>query len=203
MSNNLLKILKGGGSNLDLMKAGKAPIGPDGLQMQLHHLFGQEPGSIAELTKTDFAKGSKALKKLIEESFNNDRIKAGYWDDFADKDWKEREKDFVAEGLSKPDFFTGKLRWKKQELHLKGTAPSNKSFLNSKADAQAVLDEVMQGQGSILKIIGSENRFYFRSNKITGTYVNELYGVQEATNLFMIKGKGQSSVVPANPWTEF
>ncbi len=67
----------------------------------------------------------------------------------------------VTKGLGKPDLFTGKLRWKKQELHLKGTAPSNKSFLNSKADAQPALNETMQGQGTILKVIGSENRFYF------------------------------------------
>lgn len=43
----------------------------------------------------------------------------------------------------------------------------------------------------------------FTTNKMSDTYVNEKHGVKEAINLFMIKGKGQSSVVPVNPLTEF
>jgi filamentous hemagglutinin len=39
-------------TNLELMQAGRAPIGPDGLPLNLHHMLQTQDGPIAELTQT-------------------------------------------------------------------------------------------------------------------------------------------------------
>ncbi len=41
-----------GRTNLDLMKSGRAPIGPDGESINLHHLLQTQQGPIAEMTQT-------------------------------------------------------------------------------------------------------------------------------------------------------
>ena len=41
-----------GRTNVDRMKKGLAPIGPDGKSMELHHMTQRQSGSIAEVTKT-------------------------------------------------------------------------------------------------------------------------------------------------------
>lgn len=92
---NVLEILDGGGSNLDLMKNGYAPIGPDGKQIELHHMFGEEPGPIAELEKTFHQQNTKALHSMINESFRNDKAKRDSWGNFKKAYWKERAKDFL------------------------------------------------------------------------------------------------------------
>jgi len=85
-----------GWSNKDLMKAGYAPIGPDGNQINLHHLIGKEPGGMIELTKTFHSSNHKALHGLIEKgtSFRNNPKLEYQYTKFRKNYWKERAKDF-------------------------------------------------------------------------------------------------------------
>ncbi|WP_172731733.1 RHS repeat-associated core domain-containing protein [Pluralibacter gergoviae] len=55
-----------GWTNLDLMKSGYAPIGPDGKQMNLHHILGKEPGPMVELVSSTHKQYHKQLHGLIE-----------------------------------------------------------------------------------------------------------------------------------------
>ena len=41
-----------GETSLELMRRGRAPIGPDGQPVQLHHMIQREPGPVAEITQT-------------------------------------------------------------------------------------------------------------------------------------------------------
>ena len=86
--------LLGGATNLDLMKKGNAPIGLDGKQVNLHHLFGQEPGPMAELSATDHQVNHKVLHDFIEKSFRKDTSLENQYDRFRKLYWKERVKDF-------------------------------------------------------------------------------------------------------------
>lgn len=88
------EILDNGGSNLDLMKAGYAPIGPDGKQFNIHHLYGEEPGPVAEIAATTHQKETKLLHHMIDESFRHDKTKRKSWRDFYKEYWKERAKGF-------------------------------------------------------------------------------------------------------------
>ncbi|TLX17157.1 HNH/ENDO VII family nuclease [Rhizobium sp. MHM7A] len=81
-----------GKTNLDLMKDGKAPIGPDGKQLQLHHMLQKDGESLAEVG-ADFHKGyHKALH------INPQGIPSGInrveFDLFRAKYWKDRALDF-------------------------------------------------------------------------------------------------------------
>ena len=84
--------IRGGATNLDLMRAGNAPIGLDGKPINLHHILGQEPGSMVELSQTTHQKYSKQLHGLIEngQSFRNNPILAKSYRDFKANYWKER-----------------------------------------------------------------------------------------------------------------
>jgi hypothetical protein len=46
------RMTRKGKSNLDLMKKGRAPIGPDGKEIELHHLNQMNEGPVVEVTKT-------------------------------------------------------------------------------------------------------------------------------------------------------
>ncbi|MGO4569470.1 HNH/ENDO VII family nuclease [Rhizobium sp. 2YAF20] len=52
---------KTGKANLELMQAGRAPIGPDGNPINLHHMTQTQDGPIAELTQTSI----KATPRLF------------------------------------------------------------------------------------------------------------------------------------------
>lgn len=87
-------ILENGGTNLDLMKEGLAPIGPDGLTIELHHIFGEEPGPIAELTASVHRRESKDLHSIIDGSFRKDPEKRKNWNSFKGTYWESRAKEF-------------------------------------------------------------------------------------------------------------
>ena len=89
------RILNNGGSNLDLMKAGYAPIGKDGKQLNIHHLFGEEPGPVAEIEKTIHQANHGALHQIIDGSFRKDPEKLSSWNAFYRQYWKDRAKDFI------------------------------------------------------------------------------------------------------------
>ncbi len=62
-----------GATNLDLMEEGLAPIGPDGDYVNLHHILGEEPGPMVELTAETHQRLNRQLHGLIEDgqSFRN------------------------------------------------------------------------------------------------------------------------------------
>lgn len=82
-----------GETNLDLMKSGNAPIGSDGKQVNLHHLFGLEPGPMAEITATEHKVNHAVLHSMIEDSFRRDGSKANSYDAFRKAYWKERARE--------------------------------------------------------------------------------------------------------------
>jgi hypothetical protein len=85
-----------GWTNQDLMRSGYAPIGPDGKQINLHHILGQESGPMVELTTTTHQTYSKQLHGLIEDgrSFRNDPVLNKQYNDFRSEWWKSRAEDF-------------------------------------------------------------------------------------------------------------
>lgn len=74
-----------GETSSSLMQRGRAPIGPDGQPIQLHHLTQREPGSIAEVTQLFHSRNSSVLhinpntipSGIDRAAFN--RYKSGYW----------------------------------------------------------------------------------------------------------------------------
>jgi RHS repeat-associated protein len=89
-------MLNSGATNVDLMKAGYSPFGLDGKQVNLHHVIGAEPGPMVELSGSTHQRLNGPLHGLIEDgrSFRNDPKKAGQYERFRKKYWKERAKDF-------------------------------------------------------------------------------------------------------------
>lgn len=83
-----------GETNLDLMKSGNAPIGPDGRQINLHHLSGQEPGTMVEISASDHPDIFETMHSLIEKSFRNDEALRDSYEGFKFNYWIERAKDF-------------------------------------------------------------------------------------------------------------
>ncbi|WP_309247225.1 HNH/ENDO VII family nuclease [Shewanella sp. VB17] len=88
--------IEDGWTNLDLMKNGNAPIGPDGKQINLHHILGKEPGPMVELQASTHKKFHKPLHGLIENgrSFRNDPSSLYQYEKFKLNYWKQRAKDF-------------------------------------------------------------------------------------------------------------
>lgn len=79
-----------GRTNIERMKEGLAPIGKDGLPVQLHHLKQQENGIIVELTATEHRNNYKVLHRY--ESIS--QIDRQTFDRWRKEYWKERAKDF-------------------------------------------------------------------------------------------------------------
>lgn len=88
--------VEAGWTNKELMERGYAPIGPDGKQINLHHILGQESGPMVELTASTHQKFYKPLHGLIEDgtSFRNDPALAKQYRDFRGDWWKARANDF-------------------------------------------------------------------------------------------------------------
>lgn len=89
-------MINDGATNLDLMKGGYAPFGPDGKQLNLHHILGDEPGPMVELSASTHQTYYKQLHGLIEDgaSFRNDPAAARGYDKFRRNYWKTRAEDF-------------------------------------------------------------------------------------------------------------
>ncbi|MFQ0993405.1 HNH/ENDO VII family nuclease [Gilliamella apicola] len=86
-----------GWTNLDLMKNGYAPIGPDGKQMNLHHILGKEPGPMVELVFSTHKQYHKQIHGLIENggSFRNTSALNRQYNKFRKEYWKLRALDFM------------------------------------------------------------------------------------------------------------
>ena len=91
----------------------------------------------------------------------------------------------------------------RQIRHLAGTAENIKNgggFMNSIDDAQTVLDAVHSGQATLLGINKAGFPVY-KYKGVTGTNVNVGVGItDQATNVFIIKGTTNPSVVPTTPY---
>jgi RHS repeat-associated protein len=83
---------KTGLSNLDLMKAGRAPIGPDDKPINLHHMIQKHNGAIAEMTQTFHQKNSKIIH--INPSSTPSGINRAEFNKWRARYWRERSKDF-------------------------------------------------------------------------------------------------------------
>ncbi len=83
---------KKGMTNLELMKDGKAPKGPDGKPINLHHLIQTPDGSIAEVTESFHKKYTKIIH--INPPTVESAIDRKNFDKWRSQYWKERAKDF-------------------------------------------------------------------------------------------------------------
>jgi len=81
-----------GETSLELMKRGKAPIGPDGKSINLHHLTQMDDGAIAEITAT-FHRGNSKTIHVNPNTIPSgiDRISFNKW---KSEYWMTRAKDF-------------------------------------------------------------------------------------------------------------
>ena len=98
--------------------------------------------------------------------------------------------------------FSSKISAQKQARHLKGSAPPEKSYLDSSSDAQKVLDAAKNGNAEVISMDATKNSIVVRVPEVNGTYVNignpnGLPDVVKPTNIFMIQGGDK--VVPINP----
>ncbi len=86
-----------GASNLDLMREGLAPIGPDGRPINLHHVIGEEPGPMVELEGTTHSQYHDALHGLIEDgnSFRNIPGLENSYNQFRKRYWQWRSTQFI------------------------------------------------------------------------------------------------------------
>jgi len=92
-----------------------------------------------------------------------------------------------------------KINPAKQARHLKGAVNATGSYLNSLKDARLVLDAVHSGKATFLGIT-KKGHLMYRYQGVTGVNVNIKHGYEaQKTNVFMIKGIKQVSVVPSNP----
>ena len=88
----------------------------------------------------------------------------------------------------------------RQGRHLAGASQYNGGgYFNSIDDAQSVLDAFHSGSGQVLGVTRSGN-VVVRVPGVTGVNNNPAAGfVDQATDVFFIKGTSSVSVVPANP----
>jgi hypothetical protein len=83
---------KDGRTNLQLMKEGLAPFGPDGKKLELHHMLQTTKGPIAETTKTFHRQNKSAIHINTQDIPSG--IKRGSFDNWRQQYWIKRAKDF-------------------------------------------------------------------------------------------------------------
>ncbi len=88
-----------GKSNLQLMNAGRAPIGNDGLPIQLHHVLQKESGPMVEVRETTYEEYNRTLHGLgiRGASFRNDPILSRQYVNFRRQYWKWRAEQYRKE----------------------------------------------------------------------------------------------------------
>lgn len=94
VSPSIKQRLQKGETNLSLMRSGNAPIGPDGKQVELHHILQEEPGPMAEIVSTTHTRYHKALHGIKEESFRRKSELKKQYTKFRKDYWKTRAEDF-------------------------------------------------------------------------------------------------------------
>ena len=81
-----------GRTNLQRMKAGTAPLGPDGLSINLHHLLQTDDSPIAEVTKTFHQENSGIIH--INPNSIPSGINRPVFDAWRRQYWMQRARDF-------------------------------------------------------------------------------------------------------------
>jgi len=84
-----------GRTNLQRMQAGRAPIGPDGQPINLHHLTQSEPGSLAEVQQSMDQQYTKILHMPDQYSFRNDPALNRSFESYKRNYWRSRANDFL------------------------------------------------------------------------------------------------------------
>jgi len=82
-----------GVSNLQLMKNGNAPYGPDGNRINLHHMLQTQDGPIAEVTQTFHTTNKKVIH--INPNTIPSGINRSQFDTWRGKYWENRANDFI------------------------------------------------------------------------------------------------------------
>ncbi|WP_413208513.1 HNH/ENDO VII family nuclease, partial [Rhodospirillum sp. A1_3_36] len=82
---------KTGKTNLELMQSGRAPLGPDGKSINLHHLTQQQNGAIAEVTQTLHGSNHSVLHMPNNVPSGIGRAQFKSW---RKNYWKNRANDF-------------------------------------------------------------------------------------------------------------
>ncbi|WP_246064896.1 HNH/ENDO VII family nuclease [Melghirimyces algeriensis] len=79
-------------SNLQLAKKGRAPIGPDGNQIELHHVIQKETGPMVEIMELTHDQYHRQLHGLVGNgrSFSNDPVLDKQYNNFRKKYWRWR-----------------------------------------------------------------------------------------------------------------
>lgn len=85
-----------GKSNLELMRSGHAPIGNDGLPVQLHHTIQTENGPVVEVRETTHTEYHRILHGLVSDgnSFRNDPALDRQYSNFRRQYWKWRAQQY-------------------------------------------------------------------------------------------------------------
>lgn len=89
-----------GKTNLQLMQAGKAPIGNDGNPVQLHHVLQKESGPMAEVREVTHSEYHRTLHGLVESgnSFRNNDDLMKQYNNFRKKYWRWRAAEYLKGG---------------------------------------------------------------------------------------------------------
>ena len=89
---NPMQITGTGKTNLELMKASKAPFGPDGKRVNIHHMLQHQEGALAEMTETFHQQYSAVIH--INPSSIPSGIDRKAFNKWRGEYWKNRAKDF-------------------------------------------------------------------------------------------------------------
>ncbi|MEO9299435.1 HNH/ENDO VII family nuclease [Devosia alba] len=84
--------VKSGKTNLELMQSGRAPIGPDGYPINLHHMTQTQTGPIAEMTRSFHQGNSSAIHINTNEIPSG--INRAQFNSWRRDYWKNRASDF-------------------------------------------------------------------------------------------------------------
>jgi RHS repeat-associated protein len=82
-----------GNTNLQRMQKGRAPLGTDGREINLHHMGQRDNSPVVELTKTMHTKYSKQLH--INPTSTGSGINRSRFDAYRERYWMNRSEDFI------------------------------------------------------------------------------------------------------------
>ena len=78
-----------------MITKGNAPIGKDGLPINLHHILGKEPGPMLEIQESIHQKYTRKLHWFISESFRRDHELNKSYNRFKKTHWKQRAIEYL------------------------------------------------------------------------------------------------------------
>ena len=79
----------------NMITKGNAPIGKDGLPINLHHILGKEPGPMLEIQESIHQKHTRKLHWFISESFRRDHELNKSYNRFKKAYWKQRAIEYL------------------------------------------------------------------------------------------------------------